>query len=286
MVNDFKIMFTKQGKYGKNILIGILGARKEEKPLARISRQNLKSLYFHIMVQGINKEYIFLTQEMKEKYKKLLKENIQKSNVKLLSYCIMSNHAHMLMYVQNSQEMSKLMQKINTSFAKFYNRKNNRVGFVFRDRYSIQQILNRQHLYNCLAYIHNNPVKAGIVREPQEYKYSSYKEWLGSREIIDQMSGMLIFEENSFNEFYKIHLNKEISDIEDVVENIDYKQIISKYETSKGCAIEQIVEEDKTLQDIVWKLRNEAKLSIRQISNVLKINRPKITKIIKNFERE
>ena len=75
------------------------------------------------MVQGINKEYIFSTIEMKEKYKKLLKENIQKSNVKLLSYCIMSNHAHMLMYVQNSQEMSKLMQKINTSFAKFYNRK-------------------------------------------------------------------------------------------------------------------------------------------------------------------
>ena len=254
--------------------------------MARISRQNLKSLYFHIMVQGINKEYIFSTKEMKEKYKKLLKENVQKSNVKLLSYCIMSNHAHMLMYVQDFKEMSKLMQKINTSFAKFYNRKNNRVGFVFRDRYSIQQILNRQHLYNCLAYIHNNPVKAGIVQTPQDYKYSSYREWLGSKEIIDEKADMLIFEEKNINEFYKIHLNKEISDIEDVVENADYKQIISEYEISKGCTIEQIVEEEKTLQDIVCELRNEANLSIRQISSVLKVNRPKITKIIKNFERE
>ena len=254
--------------------------------MARISRQNLKSLYFHIMVQGINKEYIFSTQEMKEKYKKLLKENIQKSNVKLLSYCIMSNHAHMLMYVQDSKEMSKLMQKINTSFAKFYNGKNNRVGFVFRDRYSIQQILNRQHLYNCLAYIHNNPVKAGIVRKLEDYKYSSYSEWLGPKEIIDGMAEMLVFEENNVKEFYKIHLNKEISDIEDVVENIDYKQIVSKYEINKGHTIEKIVEEEKILEDIVSELRNDANLSIRQISSILKVNRPKITKIIKNFERE
>ena len=238
------------------------------------------------MVQGINKEYIFSTKEMKEKYKKLLKENIQKSNVKLLSYCIMSNHAHMLMYVQNFQEISKLMQKINTSFARFYNRKKDRVGFVFRDRYSVQQILNKQHLYNCLAYIHNNPVKAGIVETTKDYKYSSYMEWLGSKEIIDEMAEKLVFEEYSINEFNKIHLNKDILDIEDVVEKVDYKQIISKYESSKGKMIDQMITEEKILKDIIRELRNDAKLSIRQISIILNVNRPKITKIIKNFEQE
>ena len=251
--------------------------------MARISRQNLSSSYFHVMVQGINKEYIFSTKEMKEKYKKLLKDNIQKSNVKLLSYCIMSNHAHMLMYVQNSQEVSKLMQKINTSFAKFYNRKNNRVGFVFRDRFSVQQILNQQHLYNCLAYIHNNPVKAGIVKNPQDYEYSSYREWVSQKEIIDEMSNELIFGEdkNNINEFYKIHLNNHISDIEDIVENVDYRQIIAKYEKNKRNTIENIIKNQYILQDIVLELKNEANLSIRQISSILKINRPKITKIIK-----
>ena len=254
--------------------------------MARISRQNLKSLYFHVMVQGINKEYIFLTEEMKEKYKKLLKENIQKSNVKLLSYCIMSNHSHMLMYALNPQEMSKLMQKINTSFARLYNRKNNRIGFVFRDRFSVQQIKNKQHLYNCLAYIHNNPIKAGIVKNPQDYKYSSYREWLGQQEIIDQMSYKLVFGENEdyINEFNIIHLNNKISDIEDIIESVDYEEIIAKHEKNKGNTIEKIIKNEEILQDIVWELRKESNLSIRQISNILKVNRPKITKIIKKMK--
>jgi len=256
--------------------------------MARISRQNLKSLYFHIMVQGINKEYIFSTNEMKEKYKKLLKENIQISNVKLLSYCIMSNHAHMLMYVQNSQEMSKVMQKINTSFSRFYNQKNNRVGFVFRDRFSVQQIMNKQHLFNCLAYIHNNPVKAGLVESPQDYKYSSYREWISQKEIIDEMSNELVFgeEKDNINEFNKIHLNKNILDIDDIVENVDYRQIIAKHEEDKGNAIEKIIEDEKLLQNIVCELRYESNLSIRKISSILNVNRPRIKKINKKNEEK
>ena len=256
--------------------------------MARISRQNLSSLYFHVMVQGINKEYIFSTKEMKEKYKKLLKENIQESNVRLLSYSIMSNHAHMLMYVENFQEISKLMQKINTSFARIYNRKNNRVGFVFRDRFSVQQILSKQHLYNCLAYIHNNPVKAGIVKNPQDYKYSSYREWVSQKEIIDEMSDELIFGEgeSAMSEFNKIHLNNRIFDIDDIDEIVDYKQIIARHEKDKGNTIEKIIKDEEILRDIVWELRNESNLSIRQISSILKINRPKITKVIKAFEKE
>ena len=253
--------------------------------MARISRQNLKSLYFHIMVQGINKEYIFSTDEMKEKYKKLLKENIQKSNINLLSYCIMSNHAHTLMYVQNFEEMSKLMQKINTSFARFYNRKNDRVGFVFRDRYSVQTIMNKQHLYNCLAYIHNNPVKAGIVKNMQDYKYSSYKEWLGLKELIDEKADILVFREKNMSEFQRIHENNNIMDILDVIENVDYKQIIAKYEKDKGNPIGKIIAKEEILQDIVLELKNESNLSIRQISNILNVNRPKITKIIKNIRK-
>lgn len=256
--------------------------------MARISRQNLKSLYFHIMVQGINKEYIFLSEELKEKYKKLLKENISNNNVKLLSYCIMSNHAHMLMYVEDLNEMSKLMQKINTSFAKFYNRKNDRVGFVFRNRFSIQPILNKQHLLNCLAYIHNNPVKAGITKKPEDYKYSSYREWIYEKETIDEISNELVFGEkkDDINEFYKIHLNDKIVDIEDIVEYVDYREIIFKYENDIGTSIDKIIEDKEMLYVIVLELRNKANLSIRQISSILKINRPKITKIIKNEARQ
>lgn len=235
------------------------------------------------MVQGINKDYIFLDDKMKKKYKTLLCENMQKSNAKLLSYCIMSNHAHMLMYTNNFQEISKLMQKINTSFARIYNRKNNRVGFVFKDRFSVQQIRNRQHLYNCLAYIHFNPIKAGIVRKLQDYEYSSYREWITHREIIDENANELVFDDDEIdiNEFHKIYLRKNIIDVEDIDESIDYKIIIEKYEKNKGDTIEKIIQNDEILRDVVIELKKESKLSLRRISEILKINRPKITNIIK-----
>lgn len=237
-------------------------------------------------MQGVNKEYIFETDEMKEKYRFLLKQNIKQSTVKLLSYCIMSNHAHMLMHVKDIQEMSKIMQKINTSFARFYNGRKNRVGFVFRDRFYTQQILSRQQLYNCLVYIHNNPVKAGIVKEPKDYKYSSYSEWINKEEIIDESAAMLVYgeEKKNIGEFKRMHFNNEILDIDDIIENIDYNEIITKYEENEKNTIEEIIKTEKLLKDIVLELRKNSNLSIRQISNILKVNRPKITKIVKELE--
>ena len=256
--------------------------------MARIPRQNLLSLYFHVIVHGLNKEYIFSTREMKEKYKNLLKENIQQSNLKLLSYCIMSNHAHMLMYVEDIQEMSKIMQKINTSFAKFYNGRKNRVGFVFRDRFFTQQILSRQQLYNCLVYIHNNPVKAGIVRTPKDYEYSSYNEWINKEEVIDEMSAKLIYEEEKYNmgEFKKMHFNNEILDIDDIIETVDYNEILAKHEKINESIIQDIIKKEEILEEVVMELKQYSNLSIRQISNILKLNRPKITKIIKKIEEK
>lgn len=251
--------------------------------MARLARKNLLSSYSHVIVQGINKEYIFQTREMKEKYKNILKENIIQSQVKLLAYCIMSNHAHMLMYTEEIKELSQIMQKMNTSYARFFNRKMNRVGFVFRDRFYTQQILSRQQLYNCLVYIHNNPVKAGIVKEPKHYKYSSYIEWIDKKELIDTMSAKLIYgeEKQDIEYFKKMHFNNEILDIYDITENVDFNEIIAKYENNEGNRIEEVIKNEQLLENIVKELKNNANLSIRQISDILKINRPKITKIIK-----
>lgn len=254
--------------------------------MARIARENLLSLYSHIIVQGINKEYIFQTREMKEKYKNLLKKKINQCQVKLLAYCIMSNHAHMLMYLDEIKELSQLMQKVNTSYARFYNRKMNRVGFVFRDRFYTQQILSRQQLYNCLVYIHNNPVKAGIVSEPKHYKYSSYTEWINKKDLIDIKSDELIYgEENQDIEaFKKMHFNNEILDIYDIIENVDFNEIIVKYENNEGNEIKELIKDEQILRDVVKDLKESANLSIRQIADVLEINRPKITQIIKELE--
>lgn len=99
--------------------------------MPRLARKNLRSNYLHIIVQGIDRKYIFNSDRLKKEYKSILKRNLNKTNINMLAYCIMDNHAHMLIYSEKIEEITKLMQRTNTSYVRLYNR----VGYVFRDRY-------------------------------------------------------------------------------------------------------------------------------------------------------
>ena len=105
----------------------------------------------------------------------ILKEKTNEIGVEIIAYCIMPNHAHFILKTNNISQLSKLMQKINTSYARYYNyMENGRVGYVFRDRFLSEPIDSKRYLLNCIKYIHNNPVKACIVNKCEEYAFSSY----------------------------------------------------------------------------------------------------------------
>ena len=85
-------------------LINYLGGK-----MPRIPRKYSQSNFYHIMVQGINKEYIFNTEQNMKKYQKLIKKKLENSNITILAYCIMNNHAHFLIYSENVSNLSKYM---------------------------------------------------------------------------------------------------------------------------------------------------------------------------------
>ena len=87
----------------------------------------------------------------------------------------MNNYAHILVEAKEINELSKYMQRLGTKYAKYYNKKYNRVGYVFRDRFKSEGIYNEEHLYNCIKYIYNNPVAVGICNRTKDYPYSNYK---------------------------------------------------------------------------------------------------------------
>ena len=82
----------------------------------------------------------------------------------------------------------KIKKRRNT-----FNKKYKRVGYVFRDRYKAEGIYTENHLYSCIKYIHNNPVKANLCMLMKEYKYSSYNEYLKEKRIINDESIELLF---------------------------------------------------------------------------------------------
>ena len=135
--------------------------------------KNYESNYFHVIVQGYEKQYIFDANYFKKKYIELLRKEMNNYEVELLEYCIMDNHAHILLFCQQIEQMSKYMKSVNIQYAILYNRETNRVGYVFRDRFLSEPIMSEKHLYNCIGYIHMNPVKAKITTSPEDYPFSS-----------------------------------------------------------------------------------------------------------------
>ena len=88
--------------------------------MPRIPRESLNSQYFHVIVQGIEKKYIFKEKKEKNKYKRLLLDNLEASKIELLGYCIMNNHSHFLMYEENVDFLGQFMHDVNLRYAKYY----------------------------------------------------------------------------------------------------------------------------------------------------------------------
>ena len=145
--------------------------------MSRNARNQMETTFFHNMTQGINKEYIFNEDRCKKKYMELIKENAKEFDIEIINFTIMDNHAHILLYTENVNNMSLFMKNINGKFAMYYNYINERVGIVFRNRYKSQPIFSEKQLRNCIRYIFYNPVRAKIVLSPEKYVYSNFKEF-------------------------------------------------------------------------------------------------------------
>lgn len=142
--------------------------------MPRVSRNHLRVSYFHCMVQGINKSYIFENAIDAKYYIKAMYELSQTYEINIIAYCVMGNHTHMLVKSKTVKDLSKYMQCLNTRYAVYYNRKYDRVGYVFKGSFKSEGICDNNYLQNCIKYIYNNPVKAGLCARPEEYPYSNY----------------------------------------------------------------------------------------------------------------
>lgn len=94
--------------------------------MPRISRKVLDGKICHNIVQGINREYIFEKEEDKKKYFNLMKKYYLKYEIDIIAYCIMNNHAHLILYSDNIKNISNFMKQINALYAFYYNKKYNR----------------------------------------------------------------------------------------------------------------------------------------------------------------
>lgn len=140
--------------------------------MPRIARVVIPGYPYHITQRGNYKQNIFSDDGDKVKYLTLVKEYTERYKVEVLSYCLMVNHIHFIMVPPESDTFGLIFNQISRRYAKYFNYKFDRTGHLWQDRY-YSCPLDKDHLFEAMRYIENNPVKAGYVRSPEEYSWSS-----------------------------------------------------------------------------------------------------------------
>ena len=241
--------------------------------MPRAARKKSESNIYHVMLRGINQQQIFEDQEDHEKFLQVLSDCKEISGFRLFAYCLMGNHAHLLLQVQN-EPLDQVFKRIGSRFVYWYNIKYQRIGHLFQDRYKSEPVDDDVYFLTVLRYIHANPVKAGLCSKADQYMFSSYREYIGTSVIIDTE---FVRDMMSLESFIAFHTEENNDLCLDIIEHNtcritdeEAQRIMMKYTKCKSAAEFQKLEtsmRDKLLR----KLRSKG-LSLRQISRLTGIS--------------
>lgn len=132
------------------------------------------------MNRGANHQDIFVEEQDYRYLAELIYTAQMKYGFKLHAYCFMTNHYHFLIETEN-EHISKIMKQINGLYTQYFNKKYHRDGALFRGRYNSFAVKSDAYFLQTSRYISLNPVKAGIVKKPEQYRWSSFKAYLGNQ---------------------------------------------------------------------------------------------------------
>jgi len=162
--------------------------------MARPLRVEYPGAFYHVINRGNAGENLFKGIRDREKFLEYLETAIERFSLKIYTYCLMTNHFHVLLETQ-LPNLSQAIQWVNVSYAGYFNRKYRRNGHLFQGRFKSILVDADEYLKQLSRYIHLNPVRANLVEHPDEYKWSSYstitgktKEpaWLESAWLLSQ----------------------------------------------------------------------------------------------------
>lgn len=204
--------------------------------MPRAARIKNNAGIYHIMIRSISEINLFNTDKDKDKYLSLILKYQKVYKFKIYSYCLMTNHGHFLIDSAGC-DVSKFMQSINLSYSLYFNKKYNRHGHLFQDRFKSRLIKDNKDLIATSAYIHNNPkdIKK-YSTSPHKYQYSSMSNYIKLRYFnkieVDIYFILGILSQNcELARIYYVQLVNKTSG--DYKEKYNYKNEKSQYRSEK-----------------------------------------------------
>ena len=159
--------------------------------------------YYHIYNRGVNYGNIFFLDDNWNFFILRFRKNCLQEYGRLIAYCLMPNHYHLLIYIIGENFAKRVMQPFAVSYTKAINKQHKRVGPLFQGPFQSKRVDNLSYLEHLSRYIHRNPVAAGLVSYPAQWIYSSYQDYIGLRDgslpyrepILDNFSSPAEYEQ-------------------------------------------------------------------------------------------
>jgi putative transposase len=149
--------------------------------MPRANRYTFDGQICHVTHRCHDRAFLLKFARDRNAYRTRLREALHRHDVQLLSYAITSNHVHLLAVSDRPGELGRMMQDVAGEAAQSYNRRKNRSGAFWSDRYHATMVDTGAHLWACLRYIDLNMVRAGVVQHPAEWPWTGWHEIMGLR---------------------------------------------------------------------------------------------------------
>ena len=143
--------------------------------MPRRPRIKLAGIPQHVVQRGINREPCFFAEEDYHCYLRWLEKAAVDWHCALHAYVLMTNHVHLLVTPESETGIAKLMQAVGRRYVQYINRSYKRTGSFWEERYKFSLIQAETYLLTCMRYIELNPVRADMVKDPGQYRWSSYR---------------------------------------------------------------------------------------------------------------
>ena len=161
--------------------------------MARMKRVIVPGYPHHVVQRGVRSMDIFSEENDRLEYLRFLRSQGDRFGVKFLSYCLMTNHVHLLAIPQKSESLARAIGEAHRLYSRMINFRDGVRGYLFQGRFSSCPVSTDQYLVASLRYILRNPVKAKLVKQPWDYPWSSasYHCGIETDDILSQDDDLL-----------------------------------------------------------------------------------------------
>lgn len=252
--------------------------------MPREARKKSSTGIYHVMLRGINGQIIFEDHEDNEKFLQTIKEYKEECRYEIYAYCLMGNHIHLLMK-EGQEDLGMIFRRIGAKYVYWYNWKYQRNGHLFQDRYKSEVVEDNRYFLTVLRYIHQNPIKAEITKDIQEFPWSSYNEYMGKECICDTDFPLSLFSNDTkkaielFEQFNKKENNDQCLSYKTKLRIHDQEAIRIIKDLAGIHTLNEIQAFKKEKRNKVIKEFKNKGLSIRQIERLTGISFGVIRKI-------